>query len=76
MTKERAKELLAEAGFDVFEQRGFYSHFLRVRIIADDGRPVTVKTINITSRGNIQNFRAVTSLVALGPALAQSKAHP
>lgn len=27
-----AKRLLESAGYNIFEQRGFYSHFLRVRV--------------------------------------------
>ncbi|RWC99427.1 MAG: hypothetical protein EOS58_32385 [Mesorhizobium sp.] len=32
MTRRQAIKRLKAAGFDVLEQRGFYSHFLRVRL--------------------------------------------
>lgn len=37
--KDRAIRALRRRGYDVFEQRGFYSHFLRVR------HPTSLETI-------------------------------
>ncbi len=44
MTREEAKRLLTKEGYDVFEQRGFYSHFLRVRRLPSYS---TVTTIDV-----------------------------
>ncbi len=49
MTKSEALNALMAAGANCLDQRGFYSHFLRVRYPDFE----TVTTIDFTSRGNL-----------------------
>lgn len=62
MTREGAKRLLTKEGYDVFEQRGFYSHFLRVRSLPSYA---TVTTINVDADNCVAD-KDVLPLVAKG----------
>lgn len=59
MKVAEAKAILARDGYDVMEQRGFYSHFLRVRIMPERQ---TVATISIEH--NVVPRRAVARVLS------------